>query len=117
LILAIASNSIVDWLAGHTLFQSATEQPAPLDRHCVTLLELPGVLLQTGENQILDSFQEHSMSAPSRRPEIRRRRTRKEKILQLRKRLAAAKTDADRTRLTAKLHKLSIASPGQPLLK
>ena len=37
------------------------------------------------------------MSAPSRRPEIRRRRTRKEKISQLRKRLAAAKTDADRT--------------------
>jgi len=57
------------------------------------------------------------MSAPSRRPEIRRRRTRKEKITQLRKRLAAAKTDADRNRLTAKLHKLAITSPGQPLLK
>lgn len=57
------------------------------------------------------------MSAPSRRPEIRRRRTRKNKISQLRKRLTAAKTDADRTRLTTKLHKLSIASPGQPLVK
>ena len=57
------------------------------------------------------------MSAPSRRPEIRRRRTRNEKITQLRKRLAAAKTDADRSRLIAKLHKLSIASPGQPLMK
>jgi hypothetical protein len=57
------------------------------------------------------------MSAPSRRPEIRRRRTRKEKIVQLRKRLAAAKTDADRSRITAKLQKLSIGSPGQPLLK
>ena len=57
------------------------------------------------------------MSAPSRRPEIRRRRTRKEKISQLRKRLTAAKTDADRTRLTAKIHKLGIMSPGQPLLK
>lgn len=57
------------------------------------------------------------MSAPSRRPEIRRRRIRKEKIAQLRKRLAAAKTDADRARLTAKLQKLAIASPGQPLLK
>jgi hypothetical protein len=57
------------------------------------------------------------MSAPSRRPEIRRRRTRKEKIVQLRKRLAAAKTDADRSRLTGKLQKLAIASPGQPLLK
>jgi hypothetical protein len=57
------------------------------------------------------------MSAPSRRPEIRRRRTRKEKIVQLRKRLTAAKADADRERLTAKLHKLAIGSPGQPLLK
>jgi hypothetical protein len=62
-------------------------------------------------------FQEHPMSAPSRRPEIRRRRTRKEKIVQLRKRLAAAKTDADRARVTAKLHKLAILSPGQPLMK
>lgn len=57
------------------------------------------------------------MSAPSRRPEIRRRRTRKDKILHLRKRLAAAKTDADRSRLTAKLNKMAILSPGQPLLK
>jgi len=57
------------------------------------------------------------MSAPSRRPEIRRRRTRKEKIVQLRKRLAAAKTDADRSRINAKLHKLSVMSPGQPLVK
>ena len=57
------------------------------------------------------------MSAPSRRPEIRRRRTRKEKIAHLRKRLAAAKTDADRERIMAKLRKLAIGSPGQPLLK
>jgi hypothetical protein len=57
------------------------------------------------------------MSAPSRRPEIRRRRTRKEKIAQLRKRLSAAKTDADGARITAKLHKLAIGSPGQPLVK
>jgi len=57
------------------------------------------------------------MSAPSRRPEIRRRRTRKEKIKQLRKRLAAAKTDADRSQLAGKLHKLSVKSPGQPLVK
>jgi hypothetical protein len=63
------------------------------------------------------SLEELCMSAPSRRPEIRRRRTRKEKIAQLRKRLVAAKTDADRARLTAKLHKLEVASPGQPLLK
>jgi hypothetical protein len=62
-------------------------------------------------------FQEQNMSAPSRRPEIRRRRTRKEKIVQLRKRLTAAKTDADRTRITGKLQKLAILSPGQPLVK
>jgi hypothetical protein len=62
-------------------------------------------------------FQERYMSAPSRRPEIRRRRTRKEKIVQLRKRLADAKTDADKTRITGKLHKLAIMSPGQPLVK
>jgi hypothetical protein len=57
------------------------------------------------------------MSAPSRRPEIRRRRTRNEKISHLRKRLAAAKTDAERTLVTAKLHKMSVGSPGQPLMK
>jgi hypothetical protein len=57
------------------------------------------------------------MSAPSRRPEIRRRRARQHKITSLRKRLASAKSDADRDRITTKLHKLAIASPGQPLLK
>jgi Family of unknown function (DUF6800) len=57
------------------------------------------------------------MSAPSRRPEIRRRRARKEKVLMLRKRLAAASSDADRNRITAKLHRLGLVSPGSPLLK
>jgi hypothetical protein len=57
------------------------------------------------------------MSAPSRRPEIRRRRTRSEKITKLKKRLAAASTEADRTRITAKLHRMEFNSPGQPLLK
>lgn len=57
------------------------------------------------------------MSAPSRRPEIRRRRTRKEKILKLLKRHGAASTDNDRTRLAAKLHRLELRSPGNPLLK
>jgi hypothetical protein len=66
---------------------------------------------------LISDHQEFFMSAPSRRPEIRRRRSRKEKVQQLRKRLAAAKTDADRTRITAKLQKLAVASPGQPLLK
>ena len=57
------------------------------------------------------------MSAPSRRPEIRRRRARQHKIAMLRKRLATAQAETDRNRITAKLHKLSVASPGQPLLK
>jgi hypothetical protein len=57
------------------------------------------------------------MSAPSRRPEIRRRRTRKEKIAHLRKRLTAAKTDADRAPIIGKLQKMAVGSPGQPLLK
>jgi hypothetical protein len=57
------------------------------------------------------------MSAPSRRPEIRRRRTRKEKILKLRNRIAAATAEAERSRLLAKLTKLARKSPGQPLIK
>ena len=57
------------------------------------------------------------MSAPSRRPEIRRRRVRKEKITKLRKRMAAATSEADRSRLQAKLAKLARISPGQPLVK
>jgi hypothetical protein len=56
------------------------------------------------------------MSAPSRRPEIRRRRTRAEKVAKLRKRLAAASA-SDQDRLTAKLHRLERNSPGNPLVK
>jgi Family of unknown function (DUF6800) len=57
------------------------------------------------------------MSAPSRRPEIRRRRTRKEKILKLRKRQAMATSDSDRARIEKKLSRLGLASPGNSLLK
>jgi hypothetical protein len=57
------------------------------------------------------------MSAPSRRPEIRRRRARTEKIEKLQKRHAAASSDQDKTRLAAKLHRMSLNSPGQSLLK
>ena len=57
------------------------------------------------------------MSAPSRRPEIRRRRTSTEKVTKLRKRLAAATSSADKDRLTAKLHRVGLVSPGNPLLK
>jgi hypothetical protein len=57
------------------------------------------------------------MSAPSRRPEIRRRRTRAVKIAKLRKRLAAASASSDKERLTAKLHRAEFNSPGNPLIK
>ena len=57
------------------------------------------------------------MSAPSRRPEIRRRRTRKAKIAQLRKRHAAASSDSERTHIEGKLRRLGLNSPGQPLLR
>jgi len=57
------------------------------------------------------------MSAPSRRPEIRRRRTRAEKVAKFRKRLAAATASNEKDRLTAKLHRVGLVSPGNPLLK
>jgi hypothetical protein len=60
---------------------------------------------------------ENFMSAPSRRPEIRRRRTRAEKVAKLRKRLAAASASTDKDRLTAKLHRVGLVSPGNPLIK
>jgi hypothetical protein len=56
------------------------------------------------EHQSLKT-KENFMSAPSRRPEIRRRRTRAEKIAKLRK------------RLNAKLHRAGLVSPGNPLVK
>ncbi len=46
------------------------------------------------------------MTAPSRRPEIRQRRRRKQKITLLRKRFAAAKTDAERTKIAEKVKRL-----------
>jgi hypothetical protein len=57
------------------------------------------------------------MSAPSRRPEIRRRRTRNEKIQKLRKQLGAAGSEADRARISAKLGVMARKSPGQPIVK
>jgi hypothetical protein len=57
------------------------------------------------------------MSAPSRRPEIRRRRTRHEKILKLQKRYAKVTAEAEKKQIAAKLHRLSLRSPGYALLK
>jgi hypothetical protein len=47
------------------------------------------------------------MSAPSRRPEIRRRRTRKDKIVALRRRYQASKIEADRDTIFARAKLLS----------
>jgi hypothetical protein len=47
------------------------------------------------------------MSAPSRRPEIRRRRTRKEKISALRRRYATAKSDTERNQFFARVKRIS----------
>jgi hypothetical protein len=57
------------------------------------------------------------MSAPSRRTEIRRRRTRAEKISKLRKRLKAAGSSSDRERIETKLKRMERNSPGLPLVK
>ncbi len=57
------------------------------------------------------------MSAPSRRPEIRRRRTRKEKILKLRNRLTKASSSADREKIEAQLRRQALVSPGTTLAK
>jgi hypothetical protein len=57
------------------------------------------------------------MSAPSRRPEIRRRRVRKEKITKLRKRIAATSSESERSQLIAKLARFARKSPGQPLVQ
>ncbi len=47
------------------------------------------------------------MSGPSRRPEIRRRRARKETISKLRRRYAKASSEAERNRIVEKLKKVS----------
>jgi len=47
------------------------------------------------------------MSAPSRRPEIRRRRTRQQKIVALRRRYQSAKGDSDREQIFARAKQIS----------
>jgi uncharacterized protein DUF6800 len=84
----------------------------PLGGGCQNLPCSPAALFSSAKDR-----ESSLMSGPSRRPEIRRRRTRQEKIQKLRKRLAAATTDADRSRILAKLQKLNLVSPGIPLVK
>jgi hypothetical protein len=85
-------------------------------RDSIIKVPLGFALLLRLEPLIPKSPKEHCMSAPSRRPEIRRRRTRTEKVQKLRKRLAAA-SGADKDRLLAKLHRYEQVSPGNPLVK
>lgn len=49
------------------------------------------------------------MSAPSRRPEIRRRRARKQKTDKLRSLYTAAKSDSERNRIITKAQKMNPA--------
>ncbi len=57
------------------------------------------------------------MTTPSRTSEIRRRRTRKEKIALLRKRYAAAASEGDRTRFLEKLRRISPTFSMEEFLK
>ena len=57
------------------------------------------------------------MSNPSRKSEIRRRRTRKEKVSLLRKRYASAKSDGDRKKITEKLQKVAKGMSSDQFLK
>jgi uncharacterized protein DUF6800 len=57
------------------------------------------------------------MSGFSRGPEIRRRRTRKEKIAKLHKKFAMSTSEAEKSAINRKLHRLELASPGHPLVK
>jgi hypothetical protein len=57
------------------------------------------------------------MSNPSRKSEIRRRRTRKEKVSLLRKRYATAKSDGDRKRIMEKLQKVAKGMASDQFLK
>ncbi len=47
------------------------------------------------------------MSTPSRRSELRRRRTRQDKIALLRKRFAAASSESDRNRILDKVKRVA----------
>jgi hypothetical protein len=48
------------------------------------------------------------MSAPSRRPEIRRRRARADKIQGLRRQYASARNEAERSRILEKVRKVGV---------
>jgi hypothetical protein len=57
------------------------------------------------------------MTTPSRKTEIRRRRTRKEKIALLRKRYASASSEGERNRVIEKLRRVSPTFAVEEFLK
>ena len=56
------------------------------------------------------------MSAPSRRPEIRRRRARSEKISKLRRQYAMSRNDSERNRILEKIQKISVGMTREQFL-
>ncbi len=57
------------------------------------------------------------MTAPSRRPEIARRRRRQEKLTLLRKRYASAKSEADRAKIVEKIKRIYPARAPEDVLR
>lgn len=57
------------------------------------------------------------MSGFSRKPEIRRRRARKEKIAKLRRRYAATKSDSDQKKILEKVRRVSPTLSTEEFLK
>ncbi len=57
------------------------------------------------------------MTGPSRRPEIARRRRRQEKLTLLRKRYAAAKSEADRAKIIEKVKRIYPARSPEEVLR
>jgi len=94
-----------------------TSGPALTQEAALPAVKISPIIQARHESTEYRLTKENFMSAPSRRPEIRRRRTRAEKIAKLRKRLAAASASNDKDRLTAKLHRAGLVSPGNPPVK
>jgi hypothetical protein len=56
------------------------------------------------------------MSAPSRRPEIRRRRARAEKISRLRRQYSMSRNESDRNQILEKVKKISVGMTREQFL-
>ena len=76
-------------------------------------------LLESSENyeRVNHDFSDHGITVSGAKIDIGKMQTRKEKIVKLRKRLAAATAETDRKRIELKLHRQGLVSPGTPLIK